>query len=169
MISKCSYKYFPLFFITSILLSGCFGGAIGFPVDSDTSEENTVYQEQVGGLIGKPKNTVFEKLGNPISCEKIDDSEFCVYTVRQPETGTSFLVILYPIPFVVPIVQSEEEKEIQKIIHNNFWINCYLLKFGKDGILKGVEHKKVRTGQFDYPFEYENCYDQFDVPLSIPE
>ena len=116
--------------------------------------------KRVEGFIGEPKNTVFEELGNPISCEIIDDSEYCIYTVKELGPSYSYssgvgTYILFPMPYF----------SIDRI--NNEWIHCYLLEFGKDKILERVDHKIVELEMGDYPDKI--CYGMFGVPLSIPK
>jgi hypothetical protein len=130
------------------------GGVVGVGSDLSISEDITTNQEQIEGLIGKPKNTVFEKFGNPISCKIVDDSEFCVYMVSKLGYGAA--IIIYPVPFLWPYKTDE------------VWMHCYCLEFGKDEILKRVEHEIVEIEEYHYPSHPETCYDQFDLPFSMP-
>lgn len=152
-----------LIFSNSILLSGCYSGigtiegtnVRGTITDAPVQEGNTINNKKLQGLIGRSKNKVFKKIGNPISCEIVDGSEFCIYSETTP--GAIDILIVYP-------MYSSGRYDIGEV-----WLNCYCLEFGKDGNLKNYEHEVVDSVEYDYPFEHENCYDQFDVPLSIPE
>ena len=127
-----------------LILTGCVSSHLSY------SEDDVLNKSEFESSIGKNQKFIFEKFGNPVSCEIINGSEYCIYAIDIKEWEFNWMI-----PFAVIPSHADE-----------YGMACYCLIFNGQKILVNVEHAFV-SGKDEYPSN-DVCYDKFDVILTTP-